>query len=104
MARSPTPAPIKSLRAPVSLDSQLAALKQLKNDIIGHDQRKEEAIRHGAVPLLLKILRSTERSRGKRGIAGGVGVEDDIVPDVTSLEDEVRIEAVVVAGALGNGR
>ncbi len=37
-------------------DEQLAALKLLKNELIGHNDRKSAAIEQGVVPRLLAIL------------------------------------------------
>ena len=51
---SPALAKIRDPNLPAS--SLIAALKTLKNDVVGHEQRKELMIRQGIVPYLTDIL------------------------------------------------
>lgn len=52
-------AAVQALANPAaSPTDQVAALKQLKNDVVGHDQRKELVVKHGALRPLVDILHS----------------------------------------------
>ncbi|KAK6432925.1 hypothetical protein LTR95_010898 [Oleoguttula sp. CCFEE 5521] len=54
MVQAITPEAIQALRQSTAQE-QLALLKDLKNSIVGHDQRKELAVRHGVLDVLLGI-------------------------------------------------
>lgn len=49
-----------------SESAQLAALRQFKNCVIGHDDEKELFIRHGIIPLLLNIISQDSPSEIKQ--------------------------------------
>ena len=59
MARADLSAILDEIRNPQTTQSQISALKTLKHDIIVHELRKEQAIRHGVVPLLVRNLKET---------------------------------------------
>ncbi|KAF2491548.1 ARM repeat-containing protein [Lophium mytilinum] len=115
MTRSSIPPALLELRSPSTPSAQIAALRDLKNEIVGHDQRKEMAVRSGVVGPLVRILSEGARRVGKRRNGGGVelngsagrirggearigGVQED-----WSAEDEMRLQAVLVVGSLALG-
>lgn len=120
MGRSSIPPALVELRNPTSPEAQVQALRDLKNEIVGHDQRKELAVTHGVVAPLVRILRTEARKGGKRrsrvlnGNAGGsgtsarAGIRDDerrTAPEEQewSTEDEMRLQATLVVGSLALG-
>lgn len=90
----------------------MTALRNLKNEIVGHEQRKELAVKHGVVKPLAGLLRAETRKGGKRRRAGGMAngrtaAEGEVearegVVDWTA-EDELRFQATLVVGSLANG-
>ncbi|EMC96275.1 hypothetical protein BAUCODRAFT_69825, partial [Baudoinia panamericana UAMH 10762] len=78
----------------VSSDEQIAALKRLKNELAGHDQRKEADIRDGLLVSLVRILSTTFNRLDGQGAYDGVTMKHD---------DELRLQAALVLGILANG-
>ncbi|KAJ4289739.1 hypothetical protein N0V90_011069 [Kalmusia sp. IMI 367209] len=107
MGRSTIPPALIELSNPSTPEAQVNALRNLKNEIVGHEQRKELAVVHGVVKPLANLLRTEARKGGKRrrGVANGsssVGRESDRDVDWT-IEDELRFQATLVVGSLANG-
>ena len=99
MVQGPSVSALEALRAATSPTDQIAALKQLKNSIIGHDQRKELAIRHSALEPLVRILTpSTAKPTGKRRRSSTT----QALPP-WSREDEVRVQAVQILASIAGG-
>jgi len=104
MARIELPASLAEIRNPTSIQEQIAALKQLKNDIIGHDQRKELVVRHGVVAALFRNLQTSAKASGKRwsrevngsGVALGKG-------QAWTHEDELRLQTTTIITSLAHG-
>ena len=120
MARSSIPPALLELRSPTSPSAQVEALRDLKNEIVGHDQRKELAVRHGVVAPLARILRAEARRGGKRRARGGVANGSTVTAAGSSAagssaagperrerewgcEEEMRLQATVVVGSLALG-
>lgn len=115
MARSSIPPALLELRSPTSPSAQVEALRDLKNEIVGHDQRKELAVRHGVVAPLARILRAEARRGGKRRARGGVANGNAVAAAGSSAagperrerdwgcEEEMRLQATVVVGSLALG-
>ncbi|TKA51335.1 hypothetical protein B0A49_12942, partial [Cryomyces minteri] len=101
MARPSALQAMSELRNPTSSSAQITALKQLKNDIVGHDQRKEQAIKNGIVPLLVRILSSSAKANGKRrsGELNGNAGEASRRQSWTT-DDELRLQATFIVGSL----
>jgi len=97
------------LRAASSPHEQLSALKQLKNDIIGHEQKKESIIRAGVVELLVTGLSRAGKSRGKkRSFLPGSPSSFVTQSDTDSLsewdlEDHVKLQCVFIITSLAHG-
>ncbi|KAF2129039.1 armadillo repeat domain-containing protein [Dothidotthia symphoricarpi CBS 119687] len=99
MGRSIIPPALAELAHPSTPEAQVTALRNLKNEVVGHEQRKELAVTHGVVRPLARLLRVEARRGGKRrrgGDGAGRGAE-------WSTEDELRFQATLVVGSLANG-
>ncbi|KAF2734019.1 armadillo repeat domain-containing protein [Polyplosphaeria fusca] len=107
MGRSSIPPALLELSNPSTPEAQVNALRSLKNEIVGHDQRKELAVLHGVVRPLAGILKAEARRGGKRRRSvmngnAGAGKERDGTA-AWSIEDELRFQATLVVGSLVNG-
>jgi hypothetical protein len=111
----------------------VVALRNLKNEVVGHEQRKELAVTYGVVGLLAGLLGEGVRRGGKRhgngaregsnGAAASSRPPASLSRPPTSLsrpaapsrirqvqtqedwtkEDELRFQATLVVGSLANG-
>jgi armadillo repeat-containing protein 8 len=107
MTRASAPNALYELRNPSTAEAQVEALRQLKNEIVGHDQRKELIVRHGVVRPLARILEGGRRKSAKRRrtetnghkAAGSSSRREE----AWATEDEVRLQAVMVVGSLALG-
>ena len=102
MGHPVSPNILQELQTPSSIPAQIDALKTLKNDIIGHDQRKELAIRHGIVEPLVRILSTYSKTSGKKRMRersdNGANSEK-----TWTEEDNLRLQATLIVASLGNG-
>ncbi|KAL8664163.1 MAG: hypothetical protein Q9202_003241 [Teloschistes flavicans] len=99
-----TPLPILSeLRSSTSATCQVAALRALKNEIIGNDQKKRMWISLGVLSPLVPII-SPVNGNGKRRDQNlsTTGNHDKTALD-QSDEEEARIQAIIVVGSLAHG-
>lgn len=108
MGRSSIPPALIELCNPTSPEAQVTALRNLKNEIVGHDQRKELAVRHGVVKPLAEILRVETRKGGKRRRGGALNGNSSVAREAEraiewNTEDELRFQATLVVGSLANG-
>ncbi|KAF1970099.1 ARM repeat-containing protein [Bimuria novae-zelandiae CBS 107.79] len=92
MGRSTMPPALLELSNPSTPEAQLTALRNLKNDIVGHEQRKEHAVEHGVVKALALLLRTNTAKRRRGAHVSGLPVED-----------ELRFQATLVVGSLAIG-
>lgn len=85
--------------------TRLAALRSLKNEIIGHDQRKATWIRWGIVPLLADILES-RRGTGKKSSGQERNGDGQYLRRRNSRteEDEICLQSVIIVGSIAQGR
>ncbi|KAI8943818.1 hypothetical protein NX059_001791 [Plenodomus lindquistii] len=110
MGRSSIPSALAELVNPSTPSAQVAALQNLKNEVVGHEQRKELAVTHGVVRPLAGLLRSEARKGGKRRRNGTNGVGEGRFGEESrrmlgdwTVEDELRFQATLVVGSLANG-
>ena len=107
MGRTTIPPALIELSNPTSPEAQVNALRSLRNEVVGHDQRKELAVVHGVVKPLAAILRTEARKGGKRrrGVANGNSSNSREVDNgfEWSTEAELRFQATQVVGSLVNG-
>ncbi len=84
----------------VELEAQATALRMLKNEIVGHDQRKERLVCDGVVDMLVGVLSLHQRTTGSRkSDANG----PTPVTWSWTQKDEVRLQATFVICTLANG-
>lgn len=85
------------------MSGQLAALRALKNELIGAEQRKKSWIGLGIVPTLSNILQPRRRNTGKQIDQGASeGPRTYCASDV--LEDaQCRLQAVDIIGSIAQG-
>jgi armadillo repeat-containing protein 8 len=104
MTRSTPPPLLAELQNASSAAGQAHALKQIKNEIIGHDLRKRAWIASGIIPALSNILSSSRRKSSKRSSReiNGRGKHRDGRP-LTSEDDASYIQAAVIIGVLAQG-
>ncbi|KAH4687216.1 hypothetical protein HBH80_005660 [Parastagonospora nodorum] len=109
MGRSIIRPALVELSNPSTPEAQIAALQSLKNEIVGHEQRKELAVTHGIIKPLAGLLRVEARKGGKRrrgqanGHGSGPSSESRGSRVDWTIEDELRFQATLVIGSLANG-
>jgi hypothetical protein len=99
---------LEQLRHPSSITDQVASLRTLKHELIGHDEFKETWITWGLVPLLSDILLSRRVTNGKKAVApaqlNGSRPHGDDVSRPQTEEEEAYLQAVIIVGSLAQGR
>jgi armadillo repeat-containing protein 8 len=77
--------------------TQVTALKQLKNDIVGHELRKELIVKNGILEPLVRIIEngSSGKRRRRDGGAPLLAIPTD--------EDEARLQATLILGSIADG-
>ena len=104
MTRPATPPILSELRSSTSPASQVAALRALKNEIIGHDQKKEMWVSLGVLAPLARILNNFKGS-GKRRQQSANGTTLSSKGRVSGNEDEeARLQAIIIVGSLAHGK
>ena len=104
MTRLATLPILSELRSASSPASQVKALKELKNELIGHEQKKELWIGLGVLTPLARILNS-HKGNGKkkhRDINGSDSQWKD--RSINTDEEEARLQAIIVLGSLAYGQ
>jgi hypothetical protein len=92
MARVQTPPVLSQIRVARSYSEQATCLRELKDEVVGHIQRKEWWVQNGILETLVKILqnnvRSPTRSNGKEAgqIGQRVALSEDEVVRLLSLQ------------------
>lgn len=82
-------------------EEQLSALRSLKNEIVGHDQKKEKWIENGIIEPVVKMLESSRSSPSTNGKDSSRGR----IPPSRPLtgEESVRLQALQILASLANG-
>src|ERR1700712_4342066 len=118
MARAELPPSLLEIRNPTNIARHIAALKELKHEIIGHEQRKELVVHHGVLGVLVRNLqvnvpssqawnettsqvnephsqtRRNDETEGRKRRSGE--------REWTEL-DEVRMQSIQIIGCLAHG-
>ena len=103
MTRPSTPPILAELRTS-SPAGQVAALRALKNEIIGHEQKKEMWIGLGALAPIKRILNSHKGS-GKRKHRDGNGDSKSTKRRGSRTdEEEARLQAIIIVGSMAHGQ
>lgn len=99
MTRAAAPPILLQIQAPESISSQLAALRTLKHELIGHDQRKETVVAGGIISVLGQVLAA--HRPGKADSNGStIGHTRPYHP---SEEAEACLQAILIVGSLAQG-
>ncbi|KAL9125147.1 MAG: hypothetical protein Q9217_005604 [Psora testacea] len=103
MTRPSTPPILSELRSASSPASQVKALRQLKNELIGHEQKKEMWVGLGILTPLVRILNSYkgDGKRKPRDTDGDRNQEEAARP--RTREEEARLQAIIIIGSLAHG-
>ena len=101
MTQFRTPPTLSDIQSASSLPSQVAALRSLKNEIIGHDQKKEAWIRNGLISELASIL-SRRDDVTKRAVDVNGNTKSNRRAS-RSGDDELMQQAMVIVGSLAQG-
>lgn len=101
MGRMSSPAILGELHAAPSAAAQVQALRFLKNDIVGHDQKKERWIELGIILELRRIL-ETHRQDAKRRQHDFNRITE-ATSDIKSEEEAARLQVVAIIGSLAHG-
>lgn len=99
MSRAPNVALSAALQSHEQ-EEQLAALRSLKNDIVGHVQKKEKWIEAGVLEPVVKILNT---SRFAASHPGQSPAPTHSSSSSLSGEDDVRSQALQVLASFANG-
>lgn len=103
MTRPSTPPILSELRSASSPASQVAALRALKNELIGHEQKKEMWIGLGVLAPIARIL-NTHKGNGKKKYRDFHGDRNQSKQNGgRSDEDEARLQAIIIIGTLAHG-
>ena len=102
MTRVAAPPTLLQLQTAESTSTQLTALRSLKNELIGHDQRKEVYVVGGVIPALAQVLTSrrpakatsTETNKTALNYTGSFK---------SSEESEAGLQAILIVGSLAQG-
>ncbi|OBT67931.1 hypothetical protein VE03_02528 [Pseudogymnoascus sp. 23342-1-I1] len=98
METSSTQPILAQIHHPSSSTEHVTALRALKNDIIGHQQRKEAWVSLGILDSIAQASASQESRQGSKSGQGPA-------PDTGSLSDEetLRLQALSILGSLAYG-
>ncbi|KAL9102474.1 MAG: hypothetical protein Q9163_002374 [Psora crenata] len=103
MTRPSTPPILLELRSASSLASQIKALRQLKNELIGHEQRKEMWVALGVLAPLVRILES-HKGDSKRGLGDSDAYRNqDETTHLETEDEQARLQAIIIIGSLAHG-
>lgn len=99
MARPQNSPILAQLRNAKSLPEQTAALQALKNEIVGHVQKKEAWISLGVLEPIVRTLASS-RSQAK---LNGKDATAQLLSRPLSDEDSVKLQALQLVASFANG-
>lgn len=98
-----TPQIITQIQNPESPFTRNAALKALKNEIVGHDQKKEYWIKSGIIPALFPVLNGcNDANRTSNKLKAHARIPHDR-SDIQTSEDEACLHAAIILGSIAQG-
>lgn len=100
MTRAAAPPILLQLQSAESASSQITALRTLKNELIGHDQRKETYIVEGIIPALAQVL--TSRWPGTAEFNELASHQGRFTPKAPE-DYEACLQAILIVGSLAQG-
>ena len=103
MTRPSTPPILAELRSASSPTSQLQALRKLKHEVIGHEQKKQAWVESGVLAPLVRILNSYKGDGKRKARSLGTGIDRQWAKESRTEEEEARLQAVIIVGSLAHG-
>jgi armadillo repeat-containing protein 8 len=100
MVRVQSPPILAQLRAARSHSEEIATLRLLKDEIVGHVQRKEKWIEQGILDFLVKALTST---RSPVRLNGKESRGHHAQPRTLSEDELVRLQALQLLASIASG-
>jgi len=99
----PTSSPplLAQIRAAQTLPEQISSIRALKNDIVGHQQRKEMWLALGLIETIVRILNANKPSSRRNGKEPR---ESNSATRPLSEDEMVRLQAISVVGSLAHGK
>ncbi|KAJ5726617.1 uncharacterized protein N7483_007974 [Penicillium malachiteum] len=94
MTRAAIPPILLQLQSSDATSSQVACLRSLKNELIGHDQRKETYVIAGIIPVLGQVLASRWPGKPVATESGSSQTPDDL---------EACLQAILIVASLAQG-
>lgn len=95
---------LSEIRDPETASSRAESLRALKNELIGHDQKKQTWVEEGIVPVLSSVLASPLPKEKKPATAQTTGEGEHIGRhDGIDAADASHREAVIIVGSLAQG-
>jgi hypothetical protein len=102
MTRAAAPPILLQLQSSESASAQVPLLRTLKNELIGHDQRKETYVAAGIIPALGQLLSKRRPGKASGAEANGVVLNQPPLYQ-NSDESEACLQAILIAGSLAQG-
>ncbi|KAJ5169025.1 uncharacterized protein N7482_004619 [Penicillium canariense] len=102
MTRAATAPLLLQLQSSDSVSSQVASLRTLKNELIGHDQRKETYITAGIIPALGQVLSARRPGRDTAAESNRAGLSQVSLYH-NSDDSEACLQAILIVGSLAQG-
>ena len=101
MSSQDVPNIVSNIRSPSSIEDQILALKALRNDIIGNQQRKDVWAASGVVEGVVEAA-----TRKATSTVGGQSNKEDAFVLAASLtnSENIRLQALAVLGSFASGR
>jgi type II secretory pathway pseudopilin PulG len=99
MTRAAAPPILEQLQSAESASAQITALRALKNELIGHDQRKEALAAEGIIPALSQVLTSRWPATNQNESA----LPQDRSTQKSPEDCEACLQATLVVGSLAQG-
>lgn len=99
MARGPSPLLLDQIREPTCRLELISALKALKNDVVGNEQRKEIWIGLGILEPLARLLAAEDLSNrtGKQHHDPQAGIQP------LGEEETIKLHAISILGSIAHG-
>lgn len=79
---------------------RVAALRRLKNDVIGDIQKKTLWVQHGLVPHIVKLLLPGD---SERNLTGKEVRQPLLAPDTFTPDETARLQALQLLASFANG-
>lgn len=105
--RAATPPILSQLQSSESVSGQVSSLRALKNELIGHDQRKEAYVTGGIFPILAQVL--ALRRPGKAAAAdsnrspSSQATSHQGLGETQASDETACLQAILIAGSLAQG-